>query len=112
MKSNVTKKSVTSADVTALMATAKFNYFQLGKTLVGHMTLENGFEIMESSACIDPANFDFEIGKEIVEKRLENRLWELEGYRVQSENSKAEQEYIKKTELLRKCLPVIPESKL
>lgn len=112
MSSNVTKKSVTSVDVAALMATAKFNYFKLGKTLVGHMTLESGFEIMESSACIDPANFDFEIGKQIVEKRFENRLWELEGYRVQSDNHEIKKEYVKKTELLRESLPVMPESRL
>lgn len=112
MKSNVTKKAVTHKDVADLMATAKFQYQQIGKTLIGHMTLENGFEIVESSACVDPANFDFEIGKEIVDKRLENRLWELEGYRIQVKNHKAEQKYLKKMEELRMSVPVIPESKL
>ncbi|HEF5065786.1 Gp49 family protein [Bacillus paramobilis] len=45
--------------------------------------LPNGFIITESSACVDPANFDNELGKAICMKRIENKVWELEGYVLQ-----------------------------
>ena len=45
--------------------------------------LRNGFILVESSACVDPANYDPELGKKLCLKRIEDRLWELEGYALQ-----------------------------
>lgn len=47
--------------------------------------LPNGFQIAYGeSACVDPDNFDFELGKKYAKERAiqaaENKLWELEGY--------------------------------
>jgi hypothetical protein len=46
--------------------------------------LPNGFIIVESSACVDPANYDLDLGVEICMKRIANKVWELEGYKLQS----------------------------
>ena len=45
----------------------------------------NGFSVgFGMSACVDPAEFDFEKGCHIAQQRAEkdaiNKLWELEGY--------------------------------
>lgn len=45
--------------------------------------LQNGFILVESSACVDPANYDPEQGKKLCLKHIEDRLWELEGYALQ-----------------------------
>lgn len=54
-----------------------------------HMTLvaklENGFVIETSSGCVDPKNFDEEVGEEICTKKLEDKIWELEGYALQKQ---------------------------
>ncbi|WP_288201542.1 Gp49 family protein [Ruminococcus bromii] len=42
--------------------------------------LPNGFVITESSGAVSPANYDKKIGTEICMERIENKLWELEGY--------------------------------
>ncbi len=47
--------------------------------------LPNGFQVgYGESACVDPANFDFELGKKYAQERCvvvaTNKLWELEGY--------------------------------
>lgn len=42
--------------------------------------LPNGFVITESSGAVSPANYDKKIGTEIYMERIENKLWELEGY--------------------------------
>lgn len=58
------------------------------------MKLKNGFILTESSACVDPANYDPELGKRLCYEHIENRLWELEGYALQKqiyERSQGEQ---------------------
>lgn len=47
--------------------------------------LPNGFVIVESSACVSPENYDEEMGIEICLDRIKSRVWELEGYKLQSE---------------------------
>lgn len=54
-----------------------------GKCTTVTMQLENGFILMESSACVDPDSYDPELGKKLCYEHIENRLWELEGYALQ-----------------------------
>lgn len=51
-------------------------------TLVTHciIILENGFKVDGISACIDPARYDEQIGKECAYEMAYNKIWELEGY--------------------------------
>lgn len=78
------KNCVTQAQINELMANAVID----ARTVFDKCTqvtvrLENGFIISEASGCVDPANYDFEIGKKICLERIENKLWELEGYALQ-----------------------------
>lgn len=50
------------------------------KVTVVNCKLPNGFVITESSGAVSPANYDKEIGTKICMERIENKLWELEGY--------------------------------
>lgn len=45
------------------------------------MRLPNGYVLVESSGCIDPAEYDHDLGVEICMKALKRRIWQLEGYR-------------------------------
>lgn len=54
-----------------------------GKCTVVSCQLPNGFIIVESSACVDPDNYDEAMGKEICIERIKNKVWELEGYLLQ-----------------------------
>lgn len=55
------------------------------KCTVVNVKLPNGFVITESSACVDPRNYDKEMGIEICMEKIKNKLWELEGYKLQCE---------------------------
>jgi hypothetical protein len=44
--------------------------------------LENGFEIIGVSACVDPNNFDIEKGKYWARKEAVDQIWKLEGYNL------------------------------
>lgn len=56
-----------------------------GKELVVSYKLSSGFTVCGRGACVDPANFDVEIGRRVAREDAENQLWRLEGYRLQAE---------------------------
>lgn len=53
------------------------------KTVVVQATLVNGFVIVESSSCVDPKNFDINIGKDICMKKIKDKVWMLLGFLLQ-----------------------------
>ena len=80
------KNRVTQEDIDKILANTLIKVEKYGdKTTVLMATLPNGFVIVESSSCVDPANFDMKIGEQICMEHLVNRIWELEGYRLQTE---------------------------
>lgn len=87
MKNN---NRVTQAQIDRLMATAEITVeTKYDKMTIVTVKLENGFLMTESSACVDPANYEERIGAQICLKRIENRLWELEGYCLQKAGHEA-----------------------
>lgn len=78
------KNTVTQQEIDNLFEKAEKNIMTVfDKCLIMSVQLENGFIITESSACVEPSNFDKEIGIEICTERIKNKLWELEGYKLQ-----------------------------
>lgn len=53
------------------------------KTTIILLTLKNGFEVIGKSGCVDPANYNHEIGVKIARERAIDQLWFLEGYALQ-----------------------------
>jgi len=53
------------------------------KATVVSIQLPSGFVLTEMSACVDPANYNRELGVEICLERFKNKLWELSGYHLQ-----------------------------
>lgn len=59
--------------------------YKLGvKTTCVVLRLKNGFEVVGTSACVDPSGYDHETGKAYARKRAIEKVWELEGYLLQS----------------------------
>ena len=86
---------VTKERIDHLMGTAeKQAMVCYAKHMILIAKLENGFVIETSSGCVDPKNFDEEIGEKICTKKLEDKIWELEGYALQK------QEYEKKMNMM------------
>ena len=50
----------------------------------------NGFTVRESATCVDPDNYDEEIGKQICMKKIEDKVWFLLGYQLQESLYKQE----------------------
>jgi hypothetical protein len=63
----------------------KNNSTIFGKCYLMAVQLPSGFIIVESSACVDVENYNPVMGAEICKERIMNKIWELEGYRLQNE---------------------------
>ena len=50
------------------------------KTTVVRAMLRNGFEIMESSACVSAENYDEKLGREICLGKIKDKVWFLLGF--------------------------------
>ena len=54
------------------------------KTTVVRAVLRNGFEIVESSACVSKENYDEKLGAEICMKKIKDKVWMLLGFLLQT----------------------------
>jgi hypothetical protein len=81
------KNSITQEDINAIVEASEFKVASglFGKTTVVTAKLPNGFTITEASSCVDPDNYNLEIGRNLAMKKIVDKIWELEGYRLQCE---------------------------
>jgi hypothetical protein len=78
------KNTVTQEQIDKLFEVSEKDYRVLWKKCtVLTIQLPNGFTLVEHSACVDPANYNDTIGRGICEQKIKDKLWELEGYRLQ-----------------------------
>jgi hypothetical protein len=54
------------------------------KCTVVRATLRNGFEIVESSACVSAENYDEKLGADICMKHIRDKVWFLLGFLLQT----------------------------
>ena len=54
------------------------------KNTIVRVVLVNGFELIESSACVDPANYDEVIGADICLGKIKDKIWMLLGFLLQT----------------------------
>lgn len=80
----MSETKVTPEQIEAIISASKIEVTTIGeKTTLVHAVLPNGFVIVESSSCVDPENYNEELGKSLCIGRIKNKIWELEGYRLQ-----------------------------
>lgn len=53
------------------------------KELVVSYRLPCGFTILGRAACVDPSNFNLNLGRDIARENAIDQLWQLQGYRLQ-----------------------------
>ena len=81
-----TKNTVTQSVIDELMESCDIAVTTaFDKCTIVACKLPNGFVIVESSSCVDPANYDEDMGVDICMKNIERKLWELEGYLLQNQ---------------------------
>ena len=69
----------------------KIEYSRIGSTTtICMMTLENGFQVIGTSACADPATFNAEQGERYAYLDAYDKIWPLEGYLLKEQLYQAE----------------------
>ena len=82
----MTKNTVTQEQIDALIRESQISVKTVfGKCTIVAVQLKNGFVLVESSSCVDPLNYNEAMGMSICIDRIKNKLWELEGYKLQNE---------------------------
>lgn len=80
------QNKVIQADIDNLIELSQVSVSRVfGKCTIVSVQLPNGFVLVESSACVNPMNYDEAMGISICMEKIKNRLWELEGYKLQCE---------------------------
>lgn len=79
------KTTVTQEQINSILDQSKKEVFHavFGKQCIVVVQIPNGFTIVGESACVNPDNYDEKIGYNLAMKRVESKLWELEGYNLQ-----------------------------
>lgn len=83
----MSKNTITQEQINEIISASEFEEFHkvFGKQSIVVAKLPNGFTIVGESACVDPDNYDNQIGFDIALGRIKNKLWELEGYKLQNQ---------------------------
>lgn len=80
----MSKITVTKEKIDHLMKTADYAVMTaFGKCTIVAAQLENGFVIVKASACVDPTNYDADLGEKLCKEQIREELWKLEGYVLQ-----------------------------
>ena len=62
------------------IVSAQYKVFDDTCLTVCALTLSNGFQVVGTSACASPENFDAEIGRKVSYGKARDQIWPLEGY--------------------------------
>lgn len=78
--------TVTQKQIDNILSNSEFEVMHriFGKQCVVVALLPNGFTLVGESACVDPLNYDDDIGYDLALKDIERQLWMLEGYLLQN----------------------------
>jgi hypothetical protein len=76
---------ITHDVVTAFMGELVSTQYDDKTTLTTAETI-TGFRQLETSACVDPKNYDAEIGEDVCRKQIEKALWKCLGFVLQWAN--------------------------
>ena len=85
------KNKLTPADIEAVIKEEKYSRIADTTVTLCCLILINGFAVIGESSCVDPAEFDPYIGRDLARQRALDKVWELEGYLLKQSIFMAEQ---------------------
>lgn len=73
---------ITNDFLNSQIADVKFHRIDDTTITIAIITLRSGFTVTGESACVDPSNFDAEIGNKIAYDNAFEKLWQLFGFEL------------------------------
>lgn len=78
-------RRVTPAMVDAEIMDEDYHTFPGSRQTVCALTLRNGFTVTGESACVDPASFDADLGRDLAKGKARQKVFELLAFRIRDE---------------------------
>lgn len=76
--------AITEEYINEIMEHSEFDVHTVfDKCTVVTCRLPNGFVISDYATCVNPEDYDEDMGVDICSERIKNKIWELEAYRLQ-----------------------------
>lgn len=82
-------RNVTLADIQAKVKKTVYTILPDTTTTVCQLFMENGYVVLGTSACVDPAMFNKATGEKYAYEDAINKCWPLEGYLLAERRFKA-----------------------
>lgn len=79
------RTTVTLNDMQDKVKKTAFTILPDTTTTICQLFMENGYVVMGTSACVDPAKFNKALGEKYAYEDAINKLWPLEGYLLAEE---------------------------
>ena len=73
---------VTLEQVEAAIVEETYTILPDGRTTICQLTLDNGFTVEGSSACVSKENYNVELGNKYSRERAVNEVWKMLGFRL------------------------------
>ncbi len=71
---------VTLGGIQSLVKSAYYHVVPDTTMTICVLTLTNGYNVLGTSACVDPATFNKAVGEQIAYDNALEKIWDLEGY--------------------------------
>ena len=85
------RTSVSLPDILAKVKKSTYTILPDTTTTVCQLHMENGYVVLGTSACVDPAKFNKALGEKYADEDAINKVWPLEGYLLAEEIFKGAQ---------------------
>lgn len=73
---------VTEAEVQVAIVRTQFHRFEGTNTTICCLTLDNGFNAVGKSGCVDPSEFNEQIGRDLAARDAFSQAWAYLGFRL------------------------------
>ena len=73
-------KTVTLQSIIDKVVSVTYTVLPNGRTTVCQITMENGFTVEGSSACVSAENYNKFLGEKYAYEDTQNNIWTFEGY--------------------------------
>lgn len=71
-------------------ATSRVEYINRGTLTIAVCTMPNGFAVVGTSGCADPAKYDKALGEKLALEKVKDQVWMLLGYVLRDEMHREE----------------------
>lgn len=73
-------EKVSKVEIDRRIKSTEYHILPNSTVSICNITLDNGFSVRGESACVDPRNFNLEIGRQIAYRNAFDKLWQLMGF--------------------------------